>query len=926
MKNRGSEWKKWDLHIHSPLTHGTANKYGDCTVKQFCDNIIENDISVIGLTNYFYIKEDEYNEVRSHLDGKCLVIPNFEFRASDKNKKGDYINFHILFNPKIEIDEILTSIGRVKLHNHSDKFCCEKDIRSLSIDSICIDFEQLINNLKTKFKIIDDFIVVCPYTGYGGFKHDAKPRNISTAKKYDINSHCIFGNITNEKIFLSKRDYSIGDNVDFVEHKKSLIQCSDAHCAEDINKHFTWIKADASFDGLKQIIFEPEQRVKIQKEKPDFKESKLVIEELTFTTADNKFTHEPIFLNDNLNVIIGGKSSGKSILLYNIARTLLTDRSDYSVLKYKNPDTSRYEYKYSFGNNFDFIVKLKSGTMQSLNRNDDDPSILPEIKYIPQNYLSELAERKFKKNNELNKLVRDLLLEDETYCNEYDLFISKVKSNDTLRENLINNYFEIKDKVVTLQGSLNQLGNKDALNNSIKINEESIIKLKSELGLSDEQINDYNELNSKLQEENFEKTKISNDFRKITTYNRELINSLKELKSKKDLLISSLENDKLKAHYSIEYDQIDQLLISVEQNSDLLKLDTTKEFLFDNIVKDGLSTIDSKIKTIEESLKPLIKNISIKEKIQKIESSIFEDKEKLNSISQRIDEINLNQRALKTVYNNIFELYSANFTEYSTIISSLKNRIQLLEDDNLQILGLAKYNFKKFRDNMLRVSNATSRSYKDFDILADNLHSKSEFDVEQIIKQKKEIFNLILDKRYILLKNVEAKSACKVLLDDYFYDYWEVSSNEDTLYNMSTGKASFVILKLIIGLSKSKSPILIDQPEDNLDNRSITKDLVSYLKDKKLERQIILVTHNPNVVVNADSENVVVANQKGQNKDESSSQFQFDYINGSLENTFSKYDTEKDLLKSMGIREHIADIVEGGKEAFKSREMKYRFS
>ena len=48
-------------------------------------------------------------------------------------------------------------------------------------------------------------------------------------------------------------------------------------------------------------------------------------------------------------------------------------------------------------------------------------------------------------------------------------------------------------------------------------------------------------------------------------------------------------------------------------------------------------------------------------------------------------------------------------------------------------------------------------------------------------------------------------------------------------------------------------------------------------------------------------------------------------INGAIENTFAKIEAETDLLKSMGIKEHIADIVEGGKEAFKNREKKYGF-
>ena len=105
----------------------------------------------------------------------------------------------------------------------------------------------------------------------------------------------------------------------------------------------------------------------------------------------------------------------------------------------------------------------------------------------------------------------------------------------------------------------------------------------------------------------------------------------------------------------------------------------------------------------------------------------------------------------------------------------------------------------------------------------------------------------------------------------------------------------------------------------------MSENIISYLRNKKIERQIILVTHNANIVVNADAENVIVANQKGQNDKETSSLYKFDYINGAIENTFAKIETETDLLKSMGIKEHIADIVEGGKEAFKNREKKYGF-
>ncbi len=78
-------------------------------------------------------------------------------------------------------------------------------------------------------------------------------------------------------------------------------------------------------------------------------------------------------------------------------------------------------------------------------------------------------------------------------------------------------------------------------------------------------------------------------------------------------------------------------------------------------------------------------------------------------------------------------------------------------------------------------------------------------------------------------------------------------------------------------------------------------------------------------MVNADAENVIIASQRGQVDDTSISPFKFDYINGPIEHSFDKIEGEADLLLSMGIRQHIADIVEGGKDAFIKREQKYRF-
>ena len=141
---------------------------------------------------------------------------------------------------------------------------------------------------------------------------------------------------------------------------------------------------------------------------------------------------------------------------------------------------------------------------------------------------------------------------------------------------------------------------------------------------------------------------------------------------------------------------------------------------------------------------------------------------------------------------------------------------------------------------------------------------------------------------------------------------------------MSQGKKAFVVLKLSLECSERKCPIIIDQPEDDLDNRAIYTELVTYIKEKKSKRQIILVTHNANVVVNADSEQVIVANQHGSKTPNNGSK-KFEYKLGSIESNV-KFDSEHaSILDSKTIKEHICEILEGGNTAFKLREQKYNF-
>lgn len=118
---------------------------------------------------------------------------------------------------------------------------------------------------------------------------------------------------------------------------------------------------------------------------------------------------------------------------------------------------------------------------------------------------------------------------------------------------------------------------------------------------------------------------------------------------------------------------------------------------------------------------------------------------------------------------------------------------------------------------------------------------------------------------------------------------------------------------MLISLEDSKCPILIDQPEDDLDNRSIYNDLVQYIRRKKKARQIIIVTHNANVVLGADAEEIIIANQDGIGTE--NAEKRFEYRSGAIENDEILTDDTgvplKGILNQNGIQTQICDILEG---------------
>ncbi|WP_294314765.1 TrlF family AAA-like ATPase [uncultured Chryseobacterium sp.] len=982
--NRGSEWRKWDLHVHTPYSiyQRFGNNDEETWEKYMLDlENLSKDFAVLGINDYLFL--DGYARLKKEQTANSRIpniklLPVVEFRiekfAGINFEKLKRINLHIIFSDEITLETIQSQF----LNTLEQSYYLEGgepwtraitpesveelgkqiklNIPAAELNKYGSDLTEGFNNLNVReeeiFKSLnkdcfkDKYLIAIGKTEWGDLKWtDA---SIATKKSIINRANIVFTAAESVLEFDKAKKQLTNQGVNDL-----LLDCSDAHYLstetdkDRIGNCNTWIKAQPTFEGLRQIIYEPTERVRIQIDQPESEKlDNLIISEISFQSSNNKFTPEIIRFNKNLNVIIGGKSSGKSILLYKIARTLNAevllnnadeDLLENNILKYKDTEINQFKDLYDLSENdkdFNFKVRLFSGSEQLITDRPNQSSILPSIKYIPQNHLSNLVDKSRKNGNTLKKLIRDLILEDLEYKKKYNDFVNKVIRNDHQREQDIDYYFSLKDAIKKKQEELLTRGDTKALEEGIISNNNKLKQLS--ISFKREESEEYNSLNARMNLLNIEEGKINSDFDKIKAFNDEMKRVFSDFLNRKRLLSESLEVDLIKTDFLQKYNFIDESLSNVNKIENELKKNEEGIFTQENIFKTNLLRIKEEQNDKKIRLKPFIEKLDNQKQIEIIQTSIAEDQKKLSEIQQFKKEIEDNIIVLNEQKEKIFNEFEKNFNLYSNILEELQPRIMLLEgqDDKVDIIGSLKYNYPKFRKMIDSIIDGRSFNNEGFEYLyqyqktRDLKTALSEVDFNSIKNNLKNLFEKIENNPGILKGNNSERDACKKILTDYFFDHWDVKSDDDDIHQMSTGKASFVLLKLIIKLSKDNGPILIDQPEDNLDNRSVSKELVEYLKLRKRERQIILVTHNPNIVVNADSENIIIANQRGQSKeDKKGSPYIFDYINGAIEDIepISKDEEEKDLLKSMGIRKHITQIVEGGEIAFKKREEKYGF-
>ena len=848
--SRGSEWRRWDLHVHTASSYDYKYKVSDSDEK-LINALKKEQIKVVAITDHFCIDKNRINNLK-RLAPEIIFFPGVELRT---DKGSTNIHVILIFSDQMDLNALVEDFNSFKrdAKNNTEN------------EKIHWDYNQIVEFAKKHDALI---------SVHAGSKSSGVDDKISNVLPV--------GQAIKEDYSTTVDIFEMGNLKDLENYKKNvfpsigikpMVICSDNHDPRNYcPKDKLWIKADPTFNGLKQILYEPEERVKISETKPELKEDYYVIDRVEFDDKD--FQKDPIYFNDKLTCIIGGKSTGKSILLQNMANQINPQEAQKNI---KKSETKTREVT-------NVRVFWRDGE-------ENDRKII----YIPQTYLNKLSDSKQEKT-EIDQWIQEVLFRREDIKKSYEAYNLAIEDLGIDVNTNIINFVSKNEKCIENIKAQKDIGDKQGIISTIQKLEIERREISKDLKISEDDIKAYNNALRNIQKANDNIVKLGQDKAIILSIdsliqNKNLNPSISELSKDKILKIKeeivNAANQKWQGAKDVIIKDIDDKI--TQENINLITST--------NVLNEKKPQIDSSLAILEIS-----KRIQEEERKKKL----LEEKEKvLESLRGERNELLANLCSIPEKYKKINN-------EYQNIINTAK-----IEDEDISFFADVVFRSEALTEKLSTLFDVRNKNYKE--IVKDSL---SEIDYTRKLR---EIIEKIINEELPTKSSFSKEDVLREILISWYNTTYKVKMEEDTLDVMSPGKKALVLLKVLIGLAENKCPILIDQPEDDLDNRSIYGDLVDYIKDKKKERQIIIVTHNANIVIGADAEEVIVANQEGKNSP--NKEFRFEYKSGAIEDNtpIDKKQKVEDIgiLNSQGIQYHICDILEGGEVAFELRKKKY---
>lgn len=988
----GSLWRRWDLHLHTPGTK-LNNAFGEPTDSvwtRYIDILEQSPVQAFGITDYFscdaYFDFTDRYKKRHPKSAKCF-FPNLEFRLSESiSKDGGHPNIHVIFDNDValcgasKLIRFLTNLDTQAIDNANTKKKCSDLSTRTDFESATVSLDDLIGALKETFGDSTPYLIAFPANNDGVRSTDTtSPRKVALADRIDKSPHLFFGTEKNSSFFLRTDRYSTGQ-----AQPKPVVSGSDAHSFTDLERltgdvpgfPSTWIKADTTFRGLVQILYEPQSRVYIgptpdvitrqDRDRTKFLQT-LSIDQVADYDEQNGlwFKGVRLPLNPELTAIIGNKGSGKSALV-DILGLLGESRQEKHFSFLTNRHTNRKFRQPGFAENFTASVTWLSGRRHEKRLSDLSDTEKPEgIRYLPQNYFEhltneleieqfrqEIEEVVFSHVEEPDRLGKSSFSELEDYktaqskrdvsnlkqqLRALNLEIVKLEErrSPAYRRQLEARLTSKQQELDAIHAAKPQPVSKPtsdspeqlALNTQV----ESQTALLTTLGTRvTNRLREATELKARLQNANLLKDS-------ITSIKTKLENDVNELQSK--LTDLGIHIDQI-INFSISLQPLEDKIAELQASVAALEKDNGLSFdsftAFDTLTtlpdlrtgysfcKEGLDHLKRQLTAPHRRYQAFIDQTATWDEKRLGILGDDEDpkpdtinylKADLTYVTTALeDDLQARYLARRKLVQEIFQSKHTVLDFYGELRKSVEGQLQSGPTDGFELEIDASFVVDRgFRREFLNHVDQRRRGpfRNDHDAqreLGHRVEGVEWNNCNAVVAFCEDLIETMRTHDGQELAIADQVHDVKSLYDyvfslDYLTARYQLRLGGKTLNELSPGEKGLLLLIFYLQLDQQNIPLVIDQPEDNLDNDSIFKVLAACIRAAKCRRQVILVTHNPNLAVGADAEQVIhVQLDKAAN-------YKFSYESGALENP--------------RLNRRIIDVLEGSQPAFVKRRLKY---
>lgn len=986
MTNRGSEWHRWEPHVHAP---GTVlnDQFGGPDPWEVYITALEAStprIEAIGVTDYYLT--DAYEELcrrrsAGRLRDVTLLFPNVELRLDVAAKSG-FVNVHLLVSPEDpeHLTELRRILKRLQFLAFGDRFdCTREELVKLGrrADATIVDENTALRHGATQFKVNFDqlrkvisesdwakkniLVAVAAGSGDGtsGVRHAGDATIRQEIEKF---AHIIFSSSQAQREFWTGHG-SVAVEVlrDRYDGCKPCLHGSDAHDQKAVGRpsdsRFSWVKGTVEFDALRQACIEPEGRAYVGEEPPRSAMPSQVISHVRLDNADWASTPD-IPLNPGLVAIIGARGSGKTALADVVAAgcDAITDAGwdadeniSPSFLARARTLIGRASTTLTWGGG--------ATVSRRLDGSDANGHLsFPRARYLSQQFVEELCSAKGVSDGLVEEIERVIFEshspDDREWCVSFaELRELRSARFHQIRDRETHAIADISDRIAaefekesTVSTLSAQVAEKKKLIAGYTTDRTRLV-----LKGTDAQVARHTALSEAAQNLHKKIQGLGNQRRTFLALQDE-VRSMR-VTGAPELLRKTQARHR---NSGLTAQQWDDFLLEYKGDVDtgLATYITWADRELQKLQGVHPSSADPNVPLVADdanlSALPLA---PIAAEIKRLEALFGADKivrDQYTALTTRIEKENFALAALEArladaqgaearrkvlqverddAYRGVFEAITNDQDALAGLYGPLKTRLassagtlKKLSVSVRRIADVAAWGAEAEealldrrktgpfhgRGSLIAVARAALQS-------AWETGTAAEVQIAMTSFIAKYSADLLSHAPFVPAQPVEyrvwlKKFAHWIFSTDHISVRYEISYDGVDIRKLSPGTRGIVLLLLYLALDDADDrPLIIDQPEENLDPKSVFDELVALFIAAKARRQVIIVTHNANLVVNTDADQIIVAEAGPYRSDGLPP---ISYVSGGLED--------------VQIREAVCDILEGGEAAFRERARRLR--